>query len=83
MNSSEPSSAKPGMFARLKAGLSRSSASLSSGLGGLFTKKRLDAETIAELEEALIDHIWRAYLSAWRASFLLDVPHQRGANQPS
>ncbi len=54
MNSSEPSSAKPGMFARLKAGLSRSSASLSSGLGGLFTKKRLDAETIAELEEALI-----------------------------
>ncbi len=54
MNSSEPSSAKPGMFARLKAGLSRSSASLSSGLGGLFSKKRLDAETIAELEEALI-----------------------------
>ena len=54
MNSSEPSSAKPGMFARLKAGLSRSNASLSSGLGGLFTKKRLDAETIAELEETLI-----------------------------
>jgi fused signal recognition particle receptor len=54
MISSQPSTAKPGMFARLKAGLSRSSSSLTSGLGGLFTKRRLDAETIAELEEALI-----------------------------
>jgi len=54
MISSEPSTAKPGMFGRLKAGLSRSSSSLTSGLGGLFTKRRLNAETIAELEEALI-----------------------------
>ncbi len=54
MSSSEPTTAKPGMFARLKVGLARSSASLSSGLGGLFTKKRLDAQTIAELEEVLI-----------------------------
>jgi len=54
MSSSEPSAGAPGMFARLKAGLARSSASLSSGLGGLFTKKRLDAQTVAELEDALI-----------------------------
>jgi fused signal recognition particle receptor len=54
MSSSDPSNPKPGLFARLKAGLSRSSSSLTSGLGGLFTKKRLDAETIAELEDALI-----------------------------
>ncbi len=66
MISTEPSSAKAGMFARLKAGLSRSSASLSSGLGGIFTKKRLDAQTIAELEEVLI----RADLGAAAAASL-------------
>ena len=54
MSSSELPSEKPGMFARLKAGLARSTTSLTSGLGGLFTKKRLDAETIADLEDALI-----------------------------
>lgn len=64
MSSSDPSAAEPGMFARLKAGLARSSASLSSGLGGLFTKKRLDAQTIAELEEALIRADLGAALSA-------------------
>jgi fused signal recognition particle receptor len=52
--SSEDTSPKPGLFARLKQGLARSATSLSSGLTGLFTKKRLDAETVAELEEALI-----------------------------
>jgi fused signal recognition particle receptor len=64
MSFSEPVAPKTGMFARLKAGLARSSASLSSGLGGLFTKKRLDAETIAELEEALIGADLGAALSA-------------------
>jgi fused signal recognition particle receptor len=43
-----------GMFARLKTGLTRTANALSSGLTGLLTKKRLDAETIEELEEALI-----------------------------
>jgi fused signal recognition particle receptor len=41
---------KPGLFTRLKGGLSKSAASLT----GFFTKKKLDAATIAELEEALI-----------------------------
>ena len=41
---------KTGLFARLKSGLSKSAA----GLSGLFTKKKLDAATIAELEESLI-----------------------------
>ena len=41
---------KAGLFARLKSGLGKSAA----GLSGLFTKKKLDATTIAELEEALI-----------------------------
>jgi fused signal recognition particle receptor len=44
----------PTLFERLSAGLSRSSAGLSDSLVGLFTKKKLDAATIAGLEEALI-----------------------------
>ncbi len=43
-----------GMFARLKAGLTRTASVLSDGLTGLLTKQRLDAETIEALEEALI-----------------------------
>jgi fused signal recognition particle receptor len=43
-----------GMYARLKAGLTRTANVLSSGLTGLLTKKRLDAETVEDLEEALI-----------------------------
>jgi fused signal recognition particle receptor len=39
-----------GLVARLKQGLSKSAA----GLSGFFTKKKLDAATIAELEEMLI-----------------------------
>ncbi len=42
------------MFARLKAGLARTATALTSGLSGLFTKKRLDAETIQALEDALV-----------------------------
>ena len=45
---------KTGWFARLKAGLSRTASSLSDSLTGVFTKKKLDAETVADLEEALI-----------------------------
>jgi fused signal recognition particle receptor len=44
----------PTLFERLKEGLSRSSAGLSNDLIGIFTRKRLDASTVAELEEALI-----------------------------
>jgi fused signal recognition particle receptor len=43
-----------GLFARLKKGLAKSSAGLTSSIGGLFTKKKLDQETVAGLEEALI-----------------------------
>lgn len=43
-----------GLFARLKKGLAKSSAGLTDSIGGLFTKKKLDAETLAGLEEALI-----------------------------
>lgn len=44
----------PTVFERLKEGLSRSSGGLSDSLAGVFTRKKLDAQTVAELEEALI-----------------------------
>lgn len=44
----------PTFFERLKEGLSRSTAGLSDNIAGIFTKRKLDAESIAQLEEALI-----------------------------
>jgi len=46
--------AKTGWFGRLKAGLSRSSSKLAEGIGGIFTKRRLDEAALEELEELLI-----------------------------
>lgn len=62
--SGDTAESKPGFFARLKAGLSRSAAGLSESLTSLFTKKKLDAETLDQLEEALI----RADLGAVQAA---------------
>jgi fused signal recognition particle receptor len=44
----------PTFFERLKAGLSRSTSGLSDSIVGIVAKRKLDAESIAELEEALI-----------------------------
>jgi len=52
----------PGFFDRLKQGLAKQGG-LSDSLVGLFTRKKLDAATLAELEEALI----RADLGAAQA----------------
>src|SRR5262249_50903002 len=41
-------------FERLKSGLARSTGGLTDSVAGIFTKKKLDAATIGELEEALI-----------------------------
>jgi fused signal recognition particle receptor len=43
-----------GWRARLRQGLGRSSAKLSSGIGGLFTGRRLDQQALEDLEELLI-----------------------------
>lgn len=43
-----------GLFSRLKAGLSRSAGALGDSVTGIFNKRKLDAETVADLEEALI-----------------------------
>ncbi|MGF1608378.1 MAG: signal recognition particle-docking protein FtsY [Kiloniellales bacterium] len=45
---------KTGWFARLKAGLSRSSGKLGEGISAIFTKRRLDDAALEELEELLI-----------------------------
>jgi fused signal recognition particle receptor len=43
-----------GWFSRLRAGLSKSSAALTEGINQIFTRRRLDAEALDELEELLI-----------------------------
>ncbi len=48
------SEGRKGWFARLRSGLARSSAKLSDGIGGIFARRRLDDETLGELEELLI-----------------------------
>lgn len=45
---------KVGWFGRLKQGLKKSSTALTEGITGIFTKKRLDAATLEELEDLLI-----------------------------
>jgi fused signal recognition particle receptor len=50
----EESVERRGWFARLKAGLSRSSARLNDGINTIFNRRRLDDEALEELEELLI-----------------------------
>jgi fused signal recognition particle receptor len=46
---------KRGWFARLRAGLTKTSSKLSEGITGLFTQRRLGADTLEELEDLLIE----------------------------
>ncbi|SDR24488.1 signal recognition particle-docking protein FtsY [Pseudovibrio sp. Tun.PSC04-5.I4] len=45
---------KKSWYQRLKAGLSRSSSALTEGISSIFTKRKLDADTLEELEDILI-----------------------------
>jgi len=45
---------KKSIFRRMKEGLTRSTKNLSDGITGIFTKKKLDAATLEELEDLLI-----------------------------
>ncbi len=47
-------SAADGWLGRLKAGLKRSTTTLTDGIGGIFAKRKLDDDAIEELEELLI-----------------------------
>ena len=50
----DKASQKKGWFARMKQGLSRSSNKLKDGVTGIFTKRKLDDDTLEELEDLLI-----------------------------
>jgi fused signal recognition particle receptor len=57
MNDESPSQERAGKrswLSRLKTGLSRSSSKLGDGIGGIFTKRKLDDAALEELEELLI-----------------------------
>lgn len=45
---------KTGWFQRLKSGLSKTSSKLTGGITSLFTKRKLDAETLEDFEDLLI-----------------------------
>ncbi|WOI53399.1 signal recognition particle-docking protein FtsY [Parvularcula sp. LCG005] len=45
---------KRGLFSRLTEGLSKTSVRLTTGIGGIFTKRKLDDATLEELEDLLI-----------------------------
>lgn len=45
---------KGGFWSRLKSGLSRSTSKISDGVTGIFTKRKLDAAALEELEDLLI-----------------------------
>jgi fused signal recognition particle receptor len=49
-----PDEPKASWFQRLKSGLTKTSSKLSSGITGLFTKRKLDAATLDDLEDLLI-----------------------------
>ncbi|MDD5585754.1 MAG: signal recognition particle-docking protein FtsY [Alphaproteobacteria bacterium] len=51
---SEATAEKPGWLSRLRAGLHRSSGKLGESIASAFTKRKLDAEALEELEELLI-----------------------------
>ncbi len=46
---------KRGWFSRLKDGLTKTSSKLSEGITGLFTKRKLDATTLEDFEDLLIE----------------------------
>jgi fused signal recognition particle receptor len=50
----EPAQPQQGWFARLASGLKRSSDSLTTSITSVFTKRKLDAATLDELEDVLI-----------------------------
>ena len=54
MSGDESPEPKRGWFARLKAGVSRTSTSLSESLTSVLTKRKLDDDTLDELEEILL-----------------------------
>ncbi|MDF2995342.1 MAG: signal recognition particle-docking protein FtsY [Xanthobacteraceae bacterium] len=51
---SDTENARPGFWKRLTQGLTKTASGLSSGITDLFTKRKLDADTLEDLEDVLI-----------------------------
>ncbi len=64
-----PPAGKPGWLKRLRSGLGRSSNALTGSISSIFTKRRLDEETLEEFEDALI----RADLGIDTAASITDL----------
>ncbi|NLH82355.1 MAG: signal recognition particle-docking protein FtsY [Phyllobacteriaceae bacterium] len=60
---------KRSWWQKLKSGLGRTSSAITSGIGAIFTKRRLDEETLEELEDVLI----QADLGLTMATRITDV----------
>ena len=54
LEAAQESEETTGWFGRLKAGLSKSSRALTSGITDIFTKRKLDDDTLQELEDILV-----------------------------
>lgn len=54
MEVADTAATKAGWFQKLKSGLSRSSNALTTGITDIFTKRKLDSDTLQELEDILI-----------------------------
>ncbi len=67
-----PAAVKQGWFSRLKAGLTKTSSKLSEGITGLFTKSKLDVDTLDDLEDLLV----QADLGVETATRITDVLSQ-------
>jgi fused signal recognition particle receptor len=69
---------KSGFFKRLRDGLSRSSAALGDNLASVLTKRKLDEETLDELEEALIKADLGVAMARRIRERLASTRHERG-----
>ncbi|WP_018700219.1 signal recognition particle-docking protein FtsY [Amorphus coralli] len=69
---------RQGFFRRLLSGLDRTSSSLTEGVTGLFTKRKLDAETLQDLEDVLIQADLGVETAMAVTDRLSDTRYQKG-----
>jgi fused signal recognition particle receptor len=73
-----PEPAKGGWLSRLKSGLARTSSKLGGGVVALFTKRKLDAATLEELEDLLIEADLGVETSSRIVATLKSRRHEKG-----
>tara|TARA_R110002020_G_scaffold134518_4_gene300130 strand:- start:146 stop:1528 length:1383 start_codon:yes stop_codon:yes gene_type:complete len=69
---------RQGFFRRLFSGLDRTSSSLTEGVTGLFTRRKLDAETLQDLEDVLIQADLGVETAMAVTDRLSDARYQKG-----